>query len=187
VKKRPINVEAVVARIAPKLSSDLRALAAAIRTLDLTELRQWGDLVESNLQKAAVLGGKVSANVRQANALTLTSSSSPAAQRLSGTTVSKETYYSVKRDLLHCQKRPTTVSKETYYSVKRDLLKRPTIVSKETYYSVKRDLLLTLTSSSSPAALRLSPESARERESERERAAQAALKAEAQVLKSNPY
>ena len=36
--------------------------------------------------------------------------------------VSKETYYSVKRDLLQCQKRPTTVSKETYYSVKRDLL-----------------------------------------------------------------
>jgi hypothetical protein len=31
--------------------------------------------------------------------------------------VSKETYYSVKRDLLQCQKRPTTVSKETYYSV----------------------------------------------------------------------
>jgi hypothetical protein len=27
--------------------------------------------------------------------------------------VSKETYYSVKRDLLQCQKRPTTVSKET--------------------------------------------------------------------------
>ena len=57
---------------------------------------------------------------------------------------SKETYYSVKRDLLQCQKRPPTVSKETYYSVKRDLLqcqKRPTTVSKETYYSVKRDLL----------------------------------------------
>jgi len=33
--------------------------------------------------------------------------------------MSKETYYSVKRDLLQCQKRPTTnVSKETYYSVK---------------------------------------------------------------------
>ena len=50
--------------------------------------------------------------------------------------VSKETYYSVKRDLLQCQKRPATVSKETYYSVKRDLLqcqKKPT--------SVKRDLL----------------------------------------------
>jgi len=31
--------------------------------------------------------------------------------------VSKETYYSVKRDLLQCQKRPITVSKETYYSV----------------------------------------------------------------------
>ena len=31
--------------------------------------------------------------------------------------MSKETYYSVKRDLLQCQKRPTTVSKETYYSV----------------------------------------------------------------------
>jgi len=30
------------------------------------------------------------------------------------TTVSKETYYSVKRDLLQCQKRPTTVSKDTY-------------------------------------------------------------------------
>jgi len=41
---------------------------------------------------------------------------------LSGTIpnrVSKDTYYSVKRDLLQCQKRPTTVSKETYYSVKR--------------------------------------------------------------------
>jgi hypothetical protein len=33
-----------------------------------------------------------------------------------------ETYFSVKRDLLQCQKRPITVSKETYYSVKRDLL-----------------------------------------------------------------
>ena len=33
-----------------------------------------------------------------------------------------ETYYSVKRDLLQCQKRPITVSKDTYYSVKRDLL-----------------------------------------------------------------
>jgi len=32
-------------------------------------------------------------------------------------TVSKETYYSVKRDLLQCQKRPTTVSKETYYTL----------------------------------------------------------------------
>jgi len=69
--------------------------------------------------------------------------------KLITSTVSKETYYSVKRDLLQCQKRPTTVSKETYYSVKRDLLqrdilqcqKRPTTVSKETYYSVKRDLL----------------------------------------------
>jgi len=40
------------------------------------------------------------------------------------TTVSKETYYSVKRDLLQCQKRPTTASKETYYSVKRDLLQK---------------------------------------------------------------
>jgi len=53
--------------------------------------------------------------------------------------MSKETYYSVKRDLLQCQKRPTTVSKETYYSVKRDLLqcqKRPTTESKETYYRV---------------------------------------------------
>jgi hypothetical protein len=28
----------------------------------------------------------------------------------------------VKRDLLQCQKRPTTESKETYYTVKRDLL-----------------------------------------------------------------
>jgi len=48
------------------------------------------------------------------------------------TTVSKETYNSVKRDLQQCQKSPTTVSKETYYSVKRDLLqcqKRPTTVS----------------------------------------------------------
>jgi hypothetical protein len=55
--------------------------------------------------------------------------------------VSKETYCSVKRDLLQCQKRPTlsmalthtrpiTVSKETSCSVKRDLLqcqKRPTL------------------------------------------------------------
>ena len=47
----------------------------------------------------------------------------------------KETYYSVERDLLQCQKRPATVSKETCYSVERDLLqcrKRPTTVSKET-------------------------------------------------------
>jgi hypothetical protein len=31
--------------------------------------------------------------------------------------MSKETYYSVKRDLLECQKRPTIVSKETYSRV----------------------------------------------------------------------
>ena len=43
-------------------------------------------------------------------------------------TVSNETYYSVKWDLLQCQMRPFTVSNETYYSVKRDLL-----VSNETY------------------------------------------------------
>ena len=43
------------------------------------------------------------------------------------TTVSKETYNSVKRDLQQCQKSPTTVSKETYYSVKRDLLQCQTI------------------------------------------------------------
>jgi hypothetical protein len=68
-----------------------------------------------------------------------------------------QTCYSVKRDLLQCQKRPTTVyvytrpvteskrtrpiteSKETYYCVKRDLLqcqKRSTTVPRETYYSV---------------------------------------------------
>jgi hypothetical protein len=29
--------------------------------------------------------------------------------------IASETYYSVKRDLLQCQKRPTTVSKEAYY------------------------------------------------------------------------
>ena len=31
-------------------------------------------------------------------------------------TESRETYFSVKRDLLRCEKRPTTVSKETYYT-----------------------------------------------------------------------
>jgi hypothetical protein len=68
-------------------------------------------------------------------------------------------YYSVKRDLLQCQKRPTTVSKETYKCdvirglraetgetlvSERDLLqckKIPTTVSKEPYYSVKREYL----------------------------------------------
>jgi hypothetical protein len=35
-------------------------------------------------------------------------------RRLGRVCMSKETYYSVKRDLLQCQKRPTTVSKETY-------------------------------------------------------------------------
>jgi hypothetical protein len=30
----------------------------------------------------------------------------------------------VKRDLVQCQKRPSTVSKETQYSVKRDLLQK---------------------------------------------------------------
>jgi hypothetical protein len=54
-------------------------------------------------------------------------------------TLSKETYYSVNRDLLQCQKRPITVSKETYYLL--HCQKRPITVSKETYYSVKRDLL----------------------------------------------
>jgi hypothetical protein len=34
---------------------------------------------------------------------------------ISPRSLSKETYSSVKRDLLQCQKRPTTVSKETYY------------------------------------------------------------------------
>jgi hypothetical protein len=76
------------------------------------------------------------------------------------TTLSKETYYTVKRDLLYCQKRPTILSKETYHTLKRDLLKvsgpethctvkrdllycqkTPTILSKETYHTVKRDLL----------------------------------------------
>jgi len=72
--------------------------------------------------------------------------------------LSKETYYSVKRDLLQCylcllyahavqtfdNGYLCPLSIETYYRVKRDLLqcqKRPTTVSKETYYSVKRDLL----------------------------------------------
>jgi len=50
--------------------------------------------------------------------------------------MSKEPYYSVKRDLLQCQKRPTTVSKETYYSVKRDLRCAPDINSQKSapYY-----------------------------------------------------
>jgi len=50
--------------------------------------------------------------------------------------VSKETEYSVKRDLVQCQKRPSTVSKGTYYSVKRDLLqckKRPTTYIQTNY------------------------------------------------------
>jgi len=71
--------------------------------------------------------------------------------------VSKETYYSVKRDLLQCQKRPITVSKETYWrecvlfigtefsilytSVYPPAGAASATVSKETYYSVKRDLL----------------------------------------------
>jgi hypothetical protein len=32
-------------------------------------------------------------------------------------------YYSVKKDLLQCQKRPTTVSKETYYTAVEDELR----------------------------------------------------------------
>ncbi len=39
-----------------------------------------------------------------------------------GTQIDTHTYYSAKRDLPECQKRPTIVSKETYHSVKRDLL-----------------------------------------------------------------
>jgi hypothetical protein len=51
--------------------------------------------------------------------------------------VSKETYDSVKRELIvsHDTFPPGSVSKETYYSVQRDLRwcqNRPTIVSKET-------------------------------------------------------
>jgi hypothetical protein len=46
--------------------------------------------------------------------------------------LSKETYYSVKRDLLQWQKRPTTVSKETHYSVKK--------TSKTKIYSIRKQL-----------------------------------------------
>jgi hypothetical protein len=52
-------------------------------------------------------------------------------------TVSKETYYSVKRDLQQCQKRPAVRRCRREYI---QCQKRPTTVSKETYYSVKRDL-----------------------------------------------
>jgi hypothetical protein len=73
--------------------------------------------------------------------------------------VSKETSYSVKRDLLQCQKRPLTVCVClcvcVCVCVMHDVLaqhscvcvcvcvcqKRPLTVSKETSYSVKRDLL----------------------------------------------
>jgi hypothetical protein len=53
-------------------------------------------------------------------------------------------YYSVKRDLLQCQKRPTTVGRwiPLYSSWRARLLqcqKRPTTVSKETYYSGEMD------------------------------------------------
>ena len=59
--------------------------------------------------------------------------------------VSKETYYSVKRGLLQCQKRLITVSKETYYSVERDLLqcqKRPNTVSKIPVCCISRRALV---------------------------------------------
>jgi len=53
----------------------------------------------------------------------------------------KEAYYSVKRDLLQCQKRPATVSKETCrMRWPASCGKRLTTASKETCYSVKRDL-----------------------------------------------
>ena len=67
--------------------------------------------------------------------------------------MSKETYSSVKRDLLWCKKRPTLVSKETYSGVKRGPQTGATgsvdglcgdsrnVCAKETYSSVKRDLL----------------------------------------------
>jgi hypothetical protein len=53
--------------------------------------------------------------------------------------MSKETHYSVKRDLLQCQKRPTgPIYVCMLQYVKRDPLqcqKRPITVSKETYWS----------------------------------------------------
>jgi hypothetical protein len=52
--------------------------------------------------------------------------------------VSKETSYSVKRDLLQCQKRPTTVSKETYYSVKKSV---PSESSHQKAVAVRETLL----------------------------------------------
>jgi hypothetical protein len=60
--------------------------------------------------------------------------------------MSKETYYSVKRDLLQCQKTEEDRGRQRKTEEDRgrqELLcqKRPTTVSKETYYSVKRDLL----------------------------------------------
>ena len=44
----------------------------------------------------------------------------------------------VKRDLLKCQKSPISVSKETYYSVKRDLIR---VASAHASINVNRDLL----------------------------------------------
>ena len=63
----------------------------------------------------------------------------------SRSSLSKETYSYVKRDLFLCQKRLIPMSKETYSYVKRDLFlcqKRPIPMSKETYSDwVSRPLL----------------------------------------------
>jgi len=58
--------------------------------------------------------------------------------------VSKETYYSVKRDLLQGQKRPPSEAVWPDRALCLQCKKRPTIGSKETYYRVKRDLSGTL-------------------------------------------
>jgi len=68
-------------------------------------------------------------------------------------TMSKETYYSGKRDLLECQMRPSTVSNETYYSVETELLHGQSLWS---YVSESRHASISLSLSHTCICLSLS-------------------------------
>jgi hypothetical protein len=58
--KKGTLVEAQIASISSKLSSDLRSLAGAVRCADNSKERlMWGDTVVSNAEKAAVLASRI--------------------------------------------------------------------------------------------------------------------------------
>jgi hypothetical protein len=89
-------------------------------------------MIEGPIEIRSRIVGPSSLNLLQCQTRPIIVSNETYQIKDSGTQAAREGK-AVERDLLQCQKRPTTVSKETYYSVKRDLL--------QCQKGVERDLL----------------------------------------------